>query len=118
MRELPEKQYLLDHDAKVLFQAWNHTLVDFGIREYNHALSLVYPKIECYTLRLALWLHLVNSLLEGKQPHLVIDGATMKAAIEIGSFYLGQHRLIFTNTDSSNDLEGILLKSPRCLPTD
>ncbi|MEL4896122.1 DUF3987 domain-containing protein, partial [Crocosphaera sp. Alani8] len=110
MRELPEKQYLLDHDAKVLFQAWNHTLVDFGIREYNHALSLVYPKIECYTLRLALWLHLVNSLLEGKQPHLVIDGATMKAAIEIGSFYLGQHRLIFTNTDSSNDLEGILLK--------
>ncbi len=110
MRELPEHTYLLDHDAKVLFQAWNHTLVDFGIREYNHALSLVYPKIECYTLRLALWLHLVNSLLRGETPHLVIDGATMKAAIEMGSFYLGQHRLIFTNTDTSNELEGILLK--------
>ncbi len=110
MRQLPEQDYLLDYDAKVLFQAWNHTLVDATRRESNFGFSLVYAKIETYTLRLALWLHLVNSLLRGETPHLVVNGQTMKDAIEMASFYLGQQKLIWAHNDPHNKLEGMLLK--------
>ncbi|MGK7956699.1 MAG: DUF3987 domain-containing protein, partial [Crocosphaera sp.] len=110
MGQLPAQDYLLDYDAKVLFQAWNHTLVDATRRESNFGFSLVYAKIETYTLRLALWLHLVNSLLRGEKPHLVVNGQTMKDAIEISSFYLGQQKLIWAHNDPHNKLEGMLLK--------
>ncbi|WP_048753192.1 DUF3987 domain-containing protein, partial [Crocosphaera watsonii] len=110
MMELPSQDYLLDYDAKVLFQAWNHTLVDANRRESNFGFSLVYAKIETYTLRLALWLHLVNSLLRGEKPELIVNGQTMKSAIEIASFYLGQQKLIWAHNDPHNQLEGILLK--------
>ncbi|MDJ0511308.1 MAG: DUF3987 domain-containing protein [Crocosphaera sp.] len=110
MGQLPAQDYLLDYDAKVLFQAWNHTLVDATRRESNFGFSLVYAKIETYTLRLALWLHLVNSLLRGETPHLVVNGQTMKDAIEISSFYLGQQKLIWAHNDPHNKLEGMLLK--------
>ncbi|MGK7941212.1 MAG: DUF3987 domain-containing protein [Crocosphaera sp.] len=110
MGQLPAQDYLLDYDAKVLFQAWNHTLVDATRRESNFGFSLVYAKIETYTLRLALWLHLVNSLLRGETPHLVVNGQTMKDAIEIASFYLGQQKLIWAHNDPHNKLEGMLLK--------
>ncbi len=110
MRQLPEQDYLLDYDAKVLFQAWNHTLVDATRRESNFGFSLVYAKIETYTLRLALWLHLVNSVLRGETPHLVVNGQTMKDAIEIAGFYLGQQKLIWAHNDPHNKLEGMLLK--------
>jgi hypothetical protein len=110
MEQLPEQDYFLCHDAKVLFQAWNHTLVDATKRESNFGFSLVYAKIEAYTLRLALWLHLVNSLERGEKPDLVIDGVTMKHAIEIASFYLGQQKLIWAHNDGHNQLEGMLLK--------
>ena len=110
MAQLPQQDYLLSYDAKVLFQAWNHTLIDATKQESNFGFSLVYAKIETYTLRLVLWLHLVNSLLRGEKPHLVIDGMTMKHAIEIASFYLGQQKLIFAHNDPHNQLEGILLK--------
>ncbi|EAZ89146.1 DUF3987 domain-containing protein [Crocosphaera chwakensis] len=110
MGKLPKQDYLLDYDAKVLFQAWNHTLVDATRRESNFGFSLVYAKIETYTLRVALWLHLVNSLLRGEKPKLVVNGQTMKDAIEITSFYLGQQKLIWAHNDPHNKLEGMLLK--------
>ncbi len=109
-QQLPSQDYLLDYEAKVLFQAWNHTLVDATRRESNFGFSLVYAKIETYTLRLALWLHLVNSLLRGEKPDLVVNGQTMKDAIEIASFYLGQQKLIWAHNDPHNKLEGMLLK--------
>jgi hypothetical protein len=110
LEKLPEMDYLLTHEAKVLFQAWNHTLVDAEIHEPHFALSLVYPKIESYTVRIALWLHLVNSVLSGVVPAPFIDEKTMKSAIEIASFYLWQHKLIYAYNSPTRQLEGLLLK--------
>ncbi|MDJ0717778.1 MAG: DUF3987 domain-containing protein [Prochloraceae cyanobacterium] len=111
LEKLPVADYLLDDLAKKLFTAWNHLLVDAEIAEKNYAMSLVYSKIESYTARIALWLHLVNSVCEGNlTPAPTISGQTMKNAIEIASFYLTQHRLIFTHNGTDNQLEGNLLK--------
>ncbi len=110
LEELPTQDYLLSQEAKVLFQAWNHTLADDEREENHFAFSLVYPKIEAYTARLALWLHIVNAVLSGKLPESTISGETMQHAVEIASFYLWQQKLIHANNAPSRKLEGIFFK--------
>lgn len=110
LERLPETDYLLSHEAKVLFQGWNHTLVNAEIEESHFGLSLVYAKIESYTARIALWLHIVNAVLRGEKPAAMIDGKTMQHAIEIASFYLWQHKLIHAHNSPTRSLEGIFLK--------
>ena len=108
--QLRECDYFLDDEAKRLFQSWNHILVNDEITEKNRKLSLVYAKIESYTARLALWLHIVNHVCDGRTPPLHISGETMKAAIELASFYLCQHKLILAHTGNGNKLEGDFFK--------
>ncbi|WP_250126635.1 DUF3987 domain-containing protein [Chroococcidiopsis sp. CCMEE 29] len=110
LEQLPEADYLLSHEAKVLFQGWNHTLVNAEIEQEHFGLSLVYAKIEAYTARIALWLHIVNAVLRGEKPLPVISGQTMQHAIEIASFYLWQHKLIHAHNAPTRQLEGIFLK--------
>jgi hypothetical protein len=110
LEQLPETDYFLSHEAKVLFQGWNHTLVNAEMEEKHFGLSLVYAKIESYTARIALWLHVVNAVLRGKKPQMTIDGRTMQHAIEIASFYLDQHKLIHAHNAPTRQPEGIFLK--------
>lgn len=110
LEKLPQTDYLLSHEAKVLFQGWNHTLVNAEIEEVHFGLSLVYAKIESYTARIALWLHIVNAVLRGENPIPVISGETMQHAIEIASFYLWQHKLIHAHNAPNRQLEGLFLK--------
>jgi Protein of unknown function (DUF3987) len=107
---LPQQDYLLTREAKVLFQAWNHTLADDEREENYFGFSIVYAKIEAYAARIALWLHIVNSVLGGKLPEPTISGETMRCAIEISSFYLWQQKLIHGNNAPSRKLEGIFFK--------
>jgi hypothetical protein len=110
LEKLPEADYLLSYEAKVLFQGWNHALVNAEIEESYFGLSLVYAKIEANTARIALWLHIVNAVLHGEKPAPVIGGETMQHAIEIASFYLWQHKLIHAHNSPTRKLEGIFLK--------
>ena len=108
--QLRQTDYFLSDEAKTLFQAWNHLLINDEIAEKNFQLNLVYPKIESYTARLALWLHIVNHVAGGYIPPVQIPGKTMRDAIEIASFYLSQHKLILAHSGAANKLEGNLLK--------
>jgi hypothetical protein len=110
LEQLPETDYFLSHEAKVLFQGWNHTLVNVEMEEKHFGLSLVYAKIESYTARLALWLHIVNAVLRGETPSQIINGKTMQHAIEIALFYLDQHKLIHAHNAPNRQAEGIFLK--------
>jgi hypothetical protein len=111
---LPERDYLLSHEAKVLFQAFNHVIVELDKEEPHFGMSLVYAKIESYAARLALWLHIVNAVVQGVVPGPLISGETMQAAIELASFYLWQHKLIHAHNSQAQKLEGILLKAQTC----
>jgi hypothetical protein len=111
---LPERDYLLCDKAKVLFQGFNHVIVELDKEEPHFGMSLVYAKIESYAARLALWLHIVNAVVQDVVPGPVISGETMQAAIELASFYLWQHKLIHAQNSPSQKLEGILLKTQTC----
>jgi Protein of unknown function (DUF3987) len=110
LEELPKRDYLLSLEAKYLFEAWQHQLVDTQQLEEVAGLQLVYPKIEAYTARLALWLHIVNAVLRREQPTALISGDTMEQAIELAAYFLWQHRLIHTHNSPESGLAAIALK--------
>jgi hypothetical protein len=110
VEKLQPQDYLLSQEAKQLFETWQHHLVDAQRAEDALGLQLVYPKIESYTARLALWLHIVNSVMSGEPPAPVISRDTMDKAIELGAYYLWQHRLIHTHNSPDAGMASLGLK--------
>jgi hypothetical protein len=108
--KIPKQDYFLSFEAKHLFESWQHQLVDAQRAEAALGLQLVYPKIEAYTARLALWLHIVNAVLRQEQPTPMISGETMERAIELAAYYLWQHKLIHTHNSPDSGLAAIALK--------
>lgn len=108
--KIPEQDYLLSFEAKQLFETWQHQLVDAELAEDSIGLQLACPKIEAYTARLALWLHVVNAVLRGEKPSQVISGETMDKAIELAAYYLWQYRLIHTHNSPDSGLAALGLK--------
>jgi Protein of unknown function (DUF3987) len=108
--KLPQQDYGLDDAAKRMFEYWQRQMVDEQQTQQTFGLQLVYPKIEAYTARLALWLHIVNAVLRREQPAAQISGLTMGRAIQLAAYYLWQHRLIHTHNSPDAGLAGIALK--------
>jgi Protein of unknown function (DUF3987) len=110
LEKLPKNDYFLTPAAGQLFETWQHQLVDAQQTETSSGLVYVYPKIEAYTSRLALWLHIVNATLREQPPTQLIDAATMEKAIELAAYYLWQHRLIHTHNSPESGLASVALK--------
>jgi Protein of unknown function (DUF3987) len=110
LEKLPKMDYFLTPAAGQLFETWQHHLVDAQQAEASTGLGFVYPKIEAYTARLALWLHIVNAALRREQPSQLIDTATMEKAIQLAAYYLWQHRLIHTHNSPESGLASVALK--------
>jgi Protein of unknown function (DUF3987) len=110
LAKVPRQDYLLSFEAKHLFEAWQHQLVDAQRAEAALGLQLVYPKIEAYTARFALWLHIVNAVLRREQPTQMIGEVTMEQAIELAAYYLWQHKLIHMHNSPDSGLAAIALK--------
>ncbi len=110
LEKVPKQDYLLSFEAKQLFETWQHQLVDAELAEGSVGLQLACPKMEAYTVRLALWLHVVNAVLRGEKPSQVISGETMDKAIELAAYYLWQYRLIHTHNSPDSGLAALGLK--------
>jgi Protein of unknown function (DUF3987) len=110
LEKLPTQDYFLDNSAKRMFEYWQRQMVDEQQTQQAFGLQLVYPKIEAYTARFALWLHIVNAVLRREQPTPMISGLTMGRAIQLAAYYLWQHRLIHTHNSPDAGLAGIALK--------
>jgi len=110
LEKMPDRDYLLSFEAKQLFQNWQHELVRAELNESHTGLQAVYPKIEAYTARFALWLHLVNSALAEVTPPAVVGDRTMSAAIKLAKYYLDQAKLVTATNSPQSGLTGVLLK--------
>jgi Protein of unknown function (DUF3987) len=108
--QLPPQDYRLDDDAKRMFECWQRQLVDEQHTQQAFGLQLVYPKMEAYTARLALWLHVVNAVLRREAPAEYISGPTMCQAVQLAAYYLWQHRLIHTHNSPESGLASVALK--------
>lgn len=112
---LPEQDYFLSPQAGKMFERWQNQLVDMEIQEAHSGMRAVYPKIEAYTARFALWLHIINSTLAGEVPPQTINASVMAKAIELAQFYLGQSRLVYAVNSPQSELTGRLFKLEKFL---
>jgi hypothetical protein len=110
LSELKGGDYFLSKDAKQVFQKWQHQLKRQELQETNGTMELVYPKMESYTARFALWLHLVNAALANQEPRPVISGKAMEAAVKLAKYFLEQARILNTINSPDAGLTGLLLK--------
>lgn len=111
LESLASRDYLLSFDAKQLFEIWQNQLVDAECEEpEGSGINLVYPKIEGYTARLALWLHIVNATLRDESPSQAISGQTMELAIELAAYFLWQHKLIHSKNSPHPTGVSLLMK--------
>ncbi len=110
--ELPKQDYLLSQAAKVKFERWQHKLVLKHQTESLPVLKAAYPKMEAYAVRMALLLHLVWAVMEGRIPEPSISEETMGRALHVVNYYLSQLRLLisYNGLDPLTQLEGSLLK--------
>ncbi|WP_013334477.1 DUF3987 domain-containing protein [Gloeothece verrucosa] len=102
---LPEQDYILSPEAKVIFQKWQHQLVKKMKAESITALEVAYPKFESYCVRIALVLHLVWAWSNGSvEPS--VSGETMKRAIYVINWYIQQLRYVLAKNSPALACEG------------
>jgi hypothetical protein len=109
LEKMPQADYLLSAEAKPVFRDWQHFLVRRTIAQ-DGAIKQILPKIEAYTARFALWLHVVNAALAGEVPAPTISAFTMSRAVTLAQYYLKQWEFILAINSPELTLTGLLLK--------
>jgi len=100
--ELPAREYRLSHAAFKCYQPVYNQLEKLRVSHPAPGMRAVYSKMEGYIGRLALNLHIINSLMANQIPDEYVSLETMEKAIALAKFYIGQVKLIHANSD---DLE-------------
>ncbi|MBW4441895.1 MAG: DUF3987 domain-containing protein [Plectolyngbya sp. WJT66-NPBG17] len=109
LRAMPDRDYLLSRESKFLFQCWQHHLTDLASAESHAGLAAVYPKIETYTARFALLLHVLNAMFSGGNPAAVVSGETMEKAIALAQYYLNQAKIVYCTNDPESKEDKTLM---------
>ena len=97
---LPAREYRLSHAAFKRYQPVYNQLEKLRVSHPAPGMRAVYSKMEGYIGRLALNLHIINSLMTNQIPDEYVSKETMDKAIALAKFYIGQVKLIHANSDS------------------
>ena len=94
-RQLNPQEYKFAFDAQAMYDNFHWRLENRRVSHPQPGMRAAIAKMEGYTARLALALHLIWELEAGKtEPSLFIPRARVEAAIELAEFYLSQVTLI------------------------
>jgi Protein of unknown function (DUF3987) len=108
LAEFPPTTYRLGPAARDCYIHWYNELDRFRLAEVKQSLRAVYAKFKSDTGVLALLLHCLNAAIAGQPPTERISEATLRTAIQLSKFYLGQVKLIHSEGDA---LDGDLTPS-------
>ncbi|NEP56852.1 MAG: DUF3987 domain-containing protein [Symploca sp. SIO2G7] len=98
--QLPEMEYRLSHQAFKRYQPVYNQLEQLRVTHPQPGMRAVYSKMEGYIGRLALNLHVLWELANGKEvPDEEIPLFIMELAIGLAQFYMGQVKLIHADSD-------------------
>ncbi|HEY9604028.1 MAG TPA: DUF3987 domain-containing protein, partial [Allocoleopsis sp.] len=99
--DLSKTTYTLSPEAEKLYLSWHNLLDDKQFSCPQAGLRAVYGKAQGQAARIALVLHCLNAVAAGKLPTTQIGGRTMKAAIRLMQFFLGQLSIIRAQGEAS-----------------
>lgn len=83
-----------------MFADWYDQLDQRRVTETHQGLQAVYSKMQGYTGRLALMLHCLNAAVDGCLPAETVSAQTMKAAIKLARWFIGQVKLLYAEGDA------------------
>ena len=96
--QLPTREYRLSREAFKRYQPVYNQLEQLRVSHPNPGMRAVYSKMEGYIGRLALNLHVLFELADGKTlPTDEIPLSILERAIALAKFYIGQVKLIHAN---------------------
>jgi hypothetical protein len=94
-RQLKSQNYRFAFDAQILYDNYHWQLEKRRVAHHRRGMRAAIAKMEGYTARLALVLHLIWELGAGKrEPSLYIPRERVEAAIHLSEFFLSQVALI------------------------
>ncbi len=96
------KTYRLSEDALYLYKDWYNQLDHLRLVEPRQGIRAVYQKMKGDVGVLTLLLHCINAAAQGQHPADLVSAGTIKAAIQLSKFYLGQVKLIYSEGDAAN----------------
>jgi len=101
LEQLEPRTYRLSAEAREVYRLWFDELEDLRVRESRQGLRAVYAKMKATTGEIALLLHCLNAAVVGQQPEEQVNQATLKQAVALAKFYLGQIQLIYAEGDAA-----------------
>ncbi|MCA1990765.1 MAG: DUF3987 domain-containing protein, partial [Coleofasciculus sp. S288] len=99
--DLSKTTYTLSPEAEKLYLSWHNLLDDKQFSCPQAGLRAVYGKASGQAARIALVLHCLNAVAAGELPAAQISPRTMKAAIRLMQFFLGQLSIIRSQGEAS-----------------
>ena len=99
--DLSKTTYTLSLEAEKLYLNWHNLLDDKQFSCPQAGLRAVYGKAQGQAARIALVLHCLNAVAAGELPAAEISPRTMKAAIRLMQFFLGQLSIIRSQGEAS-----------------
>jgi len=102
IRDQAPQTYILSSEAEALYKNWFNQLGELAYDEARQGLRNVYSKMSRDTGVLALLLHCLNAAVEGSEPDSDISVDTMRTAIALTKFYIGQVKLIHAEGDADD----------------
>jgi hypothetical protein len=97
---LPAKVYRFSDSAYKRYQKVYDQLEILRASHPSSGMRAVYSKMEGYIGRIALNLHVINSVMAGATPDEFISLDTINKAIELAKFYMGQVKLLHAHSDN------------------
>jgi CRISPR-associated protein Cmr3 len=103
LSNLPATTYKLSQQASSLYHDWYNELDQLKLAESRQGLRAVYAKMKGDTGILALLLHCFNGCAtEDESPERYVSASTMKAAIRLAKYHIGQVKLVHAEGDAAN----------------
>jgi CRISPR-associated protein Cmr3 len=103
LSNLPATTYKLSQQASELYHDWYNELDQLKLAESRQGLRAVYAKMKGDTGILALLLHCFNGCAtEDESPEKYVSADTMKAAIRLAKYHIGQVKLVHAEGDAAN----------------
>ena len=107
--ELPERNYLLSHEAKLTFMEYQHLLTDRAMETDHPAMAAALPKFETYFGRFILLLHVVNAVLAETEPTTTVEAHTVERARQWTEYFYGQFQLLMALNSPQQEITGEIL---------
>jgi hypothetical protein len=105
LEALAPEIYQFDQRGQAIWRDWHIFCEKHKVSEPNPSLRAIYPKSKERAARIALVVHCINAVVEGRVPERIIPGDLLEAAINLTRWSIGQTRLIYADAGAVSQEE-------------